>query len=54
MTGASLRPGALSELRQLHPVSHYDESKRLADLFLMNPDTNAFPLLEVNIPIHPG
>jgi signal transduction histidine kinase len=52
VTGATLLPGTLSELKGLRPVSHYDEAGHLADLFLMNPDTNPFPLLEVNIPIH--
>jgi signal transduction histidine kinase len=59
-TSDTLSAGKLSELRQLHPVSHYEESGRLRDLFLMDPtafqnDTNNLPLMEVNIPLHaPG
>jgi signal transduction histidine kinase len=57
VTAATLSPGTFSELKELRPVSRYNEAGRLADLFLMNPaasaaDTNSLPLLEANIPIH--
>jgi signal transduction histidine kinase len=56
VTAATLSPGTFSELKLLRPVSHYVETGHFAD-FLLNPvtpgnDTNSFPLLEVNIPIH--
>jgi signal transduction histidine kinase len=57
VTSATLPPAVFSELKSLRPVSHYNETGHLADLFLLNPltsgnDTNPLPLLEVNIPIH--
>lgn len=59
VTSATLDPETFAGLRQLHPVTRYDPAARFASLLMTGPaageDTNALPLLEVNIPLHaPG
>jgi signal transduction histidine kinase len=60
MTGGTLDAGAYAALKELRPVSRYYSQANLTDFFIMarpeaGAQSNAQPLLEVNIPIHaPG
>jgi signal transduction histidine kinase len=55
ITEASVEPTDLAELRNLRPVSHFVPGAQLSGQVLADPDSEAGPLLEVNIPLRePG
>jgi signal transduction histidine kinase len=55
LNAATLSPGTLAALQQLHPVSQYDAAARLGDLFLLGAAAaheDTLPLQTVTIPLH--